>query len=304
MPRTRNRKDLRGVLSWLALRTGAFLARIVPLRVSYGVARTAGSLAYWLWPGGRRRTIDNMRHVTEGDEALARRYARQSLANYAVFLVDFLRSMSATPEDIRRRVIFDRWEQLQALRDGNGIVFVTMHFGNWDLGAATLALHDFPITVVADSFDNPRIDRLVRQSREYLGMTIIPAERTGPGILRALRRNDVIAALADVPASSKGAVEVRFFGDVIRVYDGVARIALRTGATVVAATLPRHAPWSDRVDAWVEPVPFEPSGDGEADARALTQAIFERFEGMVRRRPDQWYIFRHLWASDAARSRA
>ena len=289
------------MLLWLTLRTGTALANFVPLRVSYALARGAGSAAYWLWFGGRRRCIANMRHVADGDEALARVYARQSFGNYAVFLIDFLRSMKSTPDDTRRRVVFDDWDQLEGLRSGNGIVFVTMHFGNWDLGAAALALAGFPITVVADTFDNPRVDRLVRESREHLGMTVLAAERMGPGILRALRRNDVIAALADVPAPPDGGVEVEFFGGAIHVHDGIARIALRTGASVVAAIVPRQTPWSDRVEGWTRPVPFEPTGDTERDVHALTQAIFSGLEELVRQRPDQWYIFRHLWTADAAR---
>jgi len=290
------------MLLWLAIRAGTALANIVPLRVSYALARGAGTLTYWLWFAGRRRCIANMRHVTSGDDAAARRIARQSFGNYAVFLIDFLRSMSATPEDTRRRVIFDRWADLEALRNGNGIVFVTMHLGNWDLGAAALALAGFPITVVADSFNNPRVDQLVRDSRTHLGMTVLAAERMGPGIIRALRRNDVIAALADIPAPPGGGVTVQFFGDAISVPDGVARLALRTGASVVVAALPRHAPWSDRIEAWIEPVAFEPTGDNDVDVPALTQAIFGYLETMVRRRPDQWYIFRHLWTADAAAS--
>lgn len=286
------------------MRAGTALANLVPLRVSYALARGAGTATYWLWAGGRRRCIANMLHVADGDEVLAKRYARQSFGNYCVFLIDFLRSMQSTPEDTRRRVIFDRWDDLQALRSGNGIVFVTMHVGNWDLGAAALALSGFPITVVADSFNNPRVDALVRDSREHLGMTVLAAERMGPGIIRALRRNDVIAALADVPAPPGGGIEVDFFGDAIRVHDGVARLALRTGASVVAATLPRHSAWSDRVEGWIEPVAFEPSGDSDRDVQALTQAIFTRLEEMVRRRPDQWYIFRHLWTADAAAAAA
>ena len=33
--------------------------------------------------------------------------------------------------------------------------------------------------------------------------------------------------------------------------------------------------------------------------RALTQAIFAALETMVRRRPEQWYLFRALWLEDA-----
>ena len=288
------------MLLWLAMRTVSTLVNVIPLRVSYALARSGGCAAYWLWRGGRRRCIDNMRHVTGGDEHAARGYARQSFGNYAVFLIDFLRSMRTTPEAARDRVTFENWDELECLRSGNGIVFVTMHLGNWDLGASALALAAFPLTAVADSFNNPRVDQFVRASREHLGMTVLPASRMGTGILRALRRNDVVALLADVPAPAGRGIEVDFFGDAIRVHDGIARIALRTGASVVAATLPREDPWSDRVEAWIEPVAFEPTGDSERDVQVLTQAIFERLESLVRRHPDQWYIFRHLWTADAA----
>lgn len=289
------------MLFWLLLRTATALVNIAPLKVSYALARVSGTLTYNLWRNGRARAVANMRHVTRGNDTLARRYARQSFANYAVFLVDFLRSIKATPQNTSRRVVFDRWNELKSIRGSNGIVFVTLHFGNWDMGAAALALNGFPITVVADGFDNPRIDRLVRESREHLGMTVIPADRTGPGILRALRRNEVVATLADVPAPPDGGIEVEFFGDMIRVHDGAARLALRAGATVIAATMPRQTPWSDRVEGIIEPITFQPTGDSDRDIKMLTQAIFNQLEGMVRLQPSQWYIFRNLWTSDACR---
>src|SRR5690606_30718629 len=144
--------------------------------------------------------VANMRHVAGGDARLARRYARRSFANYAVYLVDFLRFNGTSPEEIRRRVVFEDWDALQEQRSGRGVLFVTMHFGNWDLGAAILALQGFPIAVVADTFGNRRLNELVLGARRQFGMTIVPAERMGPSLLRALHRNDMIAVLADVPA--------------------------------------------------------------------------------------------------------
>lgn len=287
---------------YIAVRAATLLARFVPLRVSYAIARLAGTLAYYAWPGGRRRCIQNMAHITGGDLRAARRHARRSFANYVVYLVDFFRFLSLTSEGVEARVVFDRertWAALREQRQGNGIVFLTMHFGNWDLGAAVLALNEFPISAIADSFSNERVNRLVIGSREHLGMKIIQADRLGPGILRALRGNDVVAMLIDVP-QPEGGVEVEFFGATIAVSDGPARIALRAGSNVVAATLPRLSPWSDRVGVDLAPVAFAPSGDAERDARDLTQAVFRHLEDLVRRDPAQWYIFRHLWVADRA----
>ena len=279
-----------------AFRIGAALARAVPVRVSYTVATFFGFLAFYAWAGGRRRCIRNMTHVAGGDEARARRLARRSFANYAVYLVDFLRFTTVTAEEVHRRVVFDEWDRLEAQRSGNGIVFVTMHFGNWDLGAAAVAEHGIPISVIADTFGDPKLNDLVLGARRHLGMEILAAEPMGPSILRALRRNDVVAMLIDVPQQGSG-VEVDFFDGPIAVADGPARIALRTGASVVAVMLPR-IDRGECVQGQIEPVPFTPSGDQERDVRALTQATMRALEGMMRQHPDQWYIFRSLWVAD------
>lgn len=284
-------------LYW-GFRLATWLTRILPLRVSYGAARLAGTLAYFAWPGGRRRCTANMLRIVEGDEALARRHARRSFGNYAVYLVDFLRFPGTPAEEIRHRVFFDDWPLLDAQRAGNGIVFVTLHFGIWDLGAAALAVADYPVTTIADTVGNARVNALVLSSREHLGMRIVEAGRAGPGLLRALKRNDVIAGLADVP--DENGVEVTFFGGTVRVPDGLARIALRAGSNVLVATLARLSPWSDDSVATVLPVPFEPSGESERDTHELMQAIFTRLEDLVRHDPSQWYIFRHLWPADAS----
>ena len=268
--------------------------------MSYAVARGAGNLTFYAWSGGRRRCVQNMLHIMEGDRAQATRRARQSFGNYFVYLVDFFRFVHTDRAEVDRRVVVDDglWDRLREERRGNGIVFMTMHFGNWDLGAAILAQSGFAISAIADAFANERVNRLVIGSREHLGMKIIPANRMGPGILRALKADDVVALLVDVPEIETG-VRVSFFGDTIAVPDGPARIALRAGSTVVAATLPRQSPWSDAVVPRVAPVPFTPTGELDADVQALTQAVFSHLEDLVREHPEQWYIFRNLWVADA-----
>jgi lauroyl/myristoyl acyltransferase len=282
-------------------RIASALAQAAPLPVAYRVAEVCGAAVYALWPGGRRRCIQNMRHVlgTNAPQHAVEHLARRSFANYAIYLIDFLRFTRVDAAEVDRRVLFDGWAPLDATRDDRGIVFVTMHYGNWDLGAAAVAQHGAPISVIADTFADPRLNDLVLDSRRALGMEIIPAERMGPSILRALKSRNIVAMLIDVPPANEG-VEVEFFGDTIAVHGGPARIALRANAAVVAAVVPREDEHSDRVQPVIAPVPFTPSGDLERDVRDLTQAIMRALEPLVAKQPEQWYIFRSLWIADRA----
>jgi lauroyl/myristoyl acyltransferase len=239
-----------------------------------------------------------MLHVTGGDLALARQYARASFAHYGTYLIDFLRVGTLTRESIAHAIDFDDWALLEGARAGQGIVFVTLHFGNWDLAGAAIAQH-MPLTVIADTFGNPALDRVVVSARRRLGMEIIAAERPGPEVLRALGRNNVLAALADIPRR-EGGVRVEFFGAPLDAPDGIARIALRAGAAVIVGGAWRKTPLATRYDAAVEAVEYRPTGDRVADVQGLTQAMMHALERLVRRAPDQWYIFRSLWPEDVS----
>lgn len=283
--------------AYWGFRIASLLARAAPLRVAYACGFAAGILAYYGWRGGRRRCIRNMLRVSGGDRGAARSYARKSFGNYGLYLIDFLRFGSRDLDELRDRIPFDHWEQLDDALTGNGLVFVTIHFGVWDLGGVALSDHGYRVSVIADTFADPRLNELVLGSRRRLGMQVLPADRVGPRLLRSLRRNEVVAALIDVPQPGRG-VEVEFFGGTIAVPDGPARVALRTQASVMAATVPRLGAWSDRATPDLEQVRYEPTGDMDHDVRALTQAIFDILETMVRRHPEQWYIFRSLWLDD------
>ena len=73
------------------------------------------------------------------------------------------------------------------------------HVSEVDMGAAVLALNGFPISAIADQFPNPRLNRLIVESRQHLGMNIIPAGRTGP----SSRRTRPVKSFISRPAASR-----------------------------------------------------------------------------------------------------
>ena len=93
----------------------------------------------------------------------------------------------------------------------------------------------------------------------------------------------------------EGGDEVEFFGARAWLPSGPARFALRSGAPILSCYLIRRPGDRTYLGAIEPAIPFVPTGDEEADVRALTQAIVERLEGPLRQYPDQWYMFRRMW---------
>lgn len=273
------------------------LVRRLPLRVSYGIAVIAGTVAFCGWPRGRRATVRNYRVVCPGaGPAELRSLARRSFTNYCRYLVDFIRFPSLAPAEIVREAIGDaKFIALnESLERGAGAIIVCMHFGNWDLGAGATAARGYPLSVVAETFSDARLDRLVVAARERLGMKVVKMEGVSPSIFRTLKRNGLLALLIDRPSQADG-VEVEFFGRIIRVPTGPARIAIRSGAAVIPVAFPRRHSWKPMVDVLADFTVVDAGNDEPTRVRELTQQIISAHERFIRDYPDQWYMFREMW---------
>jgi phosphatidylinositol dimannoside acyltransferase len=278
------------------------VVRRLPPRAGYAIAGIIGTAGYYLWPRGRRAMQRNYRRVLRGAPASeVRRIARQSLVNYCCYLADFIRFPSLSPQQLVAFVTGeDSFRSLdRALERGKGAIIVCMHFGNWDLGAGAAAARGYPVTVVAETFADPRLDKMVTGARERLGMSIVKMERAGPSLFRALKHNGLLAILIDRPVPGDG-VQVAFFGEQVEVPAGPARIALRSGATVIPAAFARSDPLAMTVTILCDfGIAFQPTGDELRDVCELTQAIMRSHERFICEHPEQWYMFREMWQAKA-----
>jgi KDO2-lipid IV(A) lauroyltransferase len=230
----------------------------------------------------------------------AGRVARRSFQNYAKYVVDLIRLPQLSPRQLAERFEFDAWHHYDAaLARGRGCILVLMHFGNWDLGGPVLAHRGYAFNAIAETQEDGALNDALIAARTKHGVKLIPMEKAATGITRAMRRNETLAILIDRPLD-EGGIEVDFFGAPIRVPAGPARIALRTGASVIAVSQVRLSPWSDRVRVIADfDIDLPDSGDAEDDARLLTRRILEAHERVIRRHPDQWYMFRRMWPRDS-----
>lgn len=296
-----------GTMQYGAWRAVSAIIRRTPPRAGYAAAAVVGSIGYYVWPRGRRSMLANYRRVLpEATEAQRRRIARRSLMNYCKYLADFIRLPSLPPSRLVAAVEGDgEFERLnQLLERGKGVVIVCMHFGNWDLGAGATAARGYPLSVVVETFSDPRLDSMVIGARTRLGMKVIRMEKAGPSLFRSLRENGLLALLIDRSVPGEG-VRVTFFGEEVEVPAGPARLALKTGATVLPTAFPRIHPYRPQVQTLCDfDIRTEPTGDDEKDIRVLTQAIMDSHERFIRQYPDQWYMFREMWPAKRRRDRS
>lgn len=286
--------------SWLAGRVPR------PIRLALGGPITV--LVYYGWPAKRRATIANMANVlgVPMNDPRARRLARQSWRNYGRYISDFFYLPNATFDEMVARMkdvtpapgAFNMIDQ--ALAPGKGAILVSFHFGAWDVAAVMVRSH-VPIDVVVESFDDPRMDKLVMEQRGNLGLGLLPIEKTPRRILRALQENRVVAVAVDKPVPADQGVPITFFGKTCYVPGGIAQLALKSGATIVPGYCRYDKTYSDTyyIGA-MSPIFPHATGNKQADTIRVTQQMFESMEEVIRQYPDQWEMFRQFWPDEAA----
>jgi Kdo2-lipid IVA lauroyltransferase/acyltransferase len=283
---------------WL-FRLSILLTRPLPLKVGYWFGERVALICYWiLFPRHRKALNANLAHVLQSnDTRFVDAVARRSFRNFGKYVIDFIHYPVMTRDEVRHRLRFDQWDELnEAANSGRGVIIATIHFGNWDLGAAALAAYGYPVNAIAETFRYGPMNDLVQGSRSKLGMRVIGHDRLGPTVFKALRRGEMLAMLVDV-ASEDAAIRVDFFGAPAHVSSAAARIALRTNAWVVPAIVVRGPGDDTDIRPYIDTSlrDFERSGDEQRDVHELTRCIMQSLEAQIRRYPDQWFIFRRMW---------
>jgi KDO2-lipid IV(A) lauroyltransferase len=287
-----------------SFRLTILLMRPLPLRLAYRVAGAVALLCYLtVFPRHRRALNRNLARVLQStDSRYVDAVARQSFRNFGKYVIDFIHYPAMTPDEVKRRLRFEQFDELaEAANSGRGVLIVTLHYGNWDLGGAALASLGYPISVVAENFHYAPMNELVQGSRARLGMRIIQRERAGARVLRALRRGEMLAMLMDVTDGEEGVLRADFFGAPALVSSAPARIALHTGAWVVPSIVLRGPEDDLEIRPYIDTSlrDYAPTGDDATDVRALTALILRSLETRIKQHPDQWFIFRPLWSDDA-----
>jgi len=291
------------VILYLLGRITSFVFRRLPPRPSYALACILGHIVYLTWPRGRTCLRENIGYVL-GKGASQKQIdglAKGSLRNYFRYLVDFVCLPAVKPEDIRKRVTVQGWDNLErALREGKGAILVSLHQGNWDLCGAAIALRNYPLNVVVESLPSAKLNEFVQSRRREREMKVIPMENGVGMMVQALRRNELLAILIDIPGADKG-VAVRFFDAITHVPRGAATLALKTEAKVVPVSSVRLS--DNSILAFIgEHIRFQPSGELKKDIQALTQSIMSSMERFVSQYPEHWYMFRRMWLKEARAS--
>lgn len=283
---------------YISYRVAAALSRNLPGGFAYWIGLRLSDLFYFFQRTSRKAVSANLaqvykaRHI-EPSKKVLRGLTRKTFQNFGKYLVDFFRYTRVSREELQRIISIERMERLEhAFGLGRGVIIVTAHFGNWELGGAMLHALGYPVNVVAAPVTMPGVQDLLQKPREERGLKVVNVGYSAKALLRCLRAGEIVALLTDRDFSNENHT-LELFGKQVRFPRGAGWLAARTGAPIVPAFLMR-LPDDTFLLRFREPI----IPGAESDPVELTARIRDAIEAEVGERPCQWFIFHKFWESE------
>ena len=235
------------------------------------------------------------RAFPEKSDAEVTRIARRSLWHMGLTIVEFTVFPHFKRSWLKRYIQFEGLENMhEAKAKGKGVCLLSLHLANPDFGSLGLSYCDLPLTVISKVMITKWLNDYWFNVRGQHGTKFIPPEKSSFLILKALKRNEIVAFINDQFMGPPVGVRTQFFGHETGTAAGLATIVERARCPVVMAYAKREK--NGMTTVVVEPeIPFEEQDSRQSSVQHMTQVYTNHIEEVVRKYPEQWMWIHKRW---------
>ncbi len=284
---------MRERIEYAAAYLGLKILGMLPRSAARLAGATFARLAYLARRPLRQAADFNLRLAfPDWDDKQRDKMIRRMLQQVGWMAAEFARFPKYVRGKIEAVVVVDGEENFESARQrGKGVLFLTGHMGAWELMPFAHALYGHPLYFLVRPIRNRLVDQLINRYRCLSGNRPIEKNRSARMILKVLAAGGTVGILSDHNTSLEEGVFVNFFGTPASTTSGLARIALRTGASVVPGFLCWDYAQKIYRLQFGPAVELSRTDDEEVDVVENTARFTRVIENYLREHPDQW-----LWA--------
>jgi len=177
---------------------------------------------------------------------------------------------------------------------GKGLILLTAHFGNWEIGALGIARKlGVPIATLAQPQRNGYITEWMEKRRTMWGNKVYKTGHAAMTLYKALRNGEIIGVVGDQRGPEDG-LRVPFFGRMSAVNEGTAALGIRAGSPIVMVLIIRENDGSYHLQ--IREIPYDDLPEAMSDKVAeITRRHTAVLEEFIRKYPDQWFWMHNRW---------
>ncbi|MFH1753464.1 MAG: ELM1/GtrOC1 family putative glycosyltransferase [Candidatus Omnitrophota bacterium] len=286
---------------YIAVRAASFIILILPMGFLLWVGRIIGLSMYYFHPRRKKIAYANLKAAFSKEKTPRelKRILKQNYKNYGQNIIEMAALSKLDAKYMERNIVVERDIIEKAHKKGKGIIFLTSHFGSWEVSGLKSAQIGFPMYGLTRPFKNKRLNALLNSYRERLGNKIVTRGMSARDMIKALRSGGIVGIVGDQDLGKSG-VFIDLLGRPASHAVGAARLARDSGAFIIPAfTIREHG--ARHIVKLEEPFTVSRTHDKRADIEEALKRQAAIMESYVRRYPDQWMWVYTRWKSTPVR---
>ncbi|PID62675.1 MAG: hypothetical protein CR986_00960 [Ignavibacteriae bacterium] len=181
------------------------------------------------------------------------------------------------------------------IKKQNGLILLTGHLGNWELGAVVAgAKMNKPLNVLVKKQKNSYVAKWLTKFREQLNNKEILLGLSIREIYKTIKSNGAVGIVGDQRAQKKDGIKVNFFAKTTYTFHGTANIALKTQCPVLVVFCTREK--NGTYNCHVRELDYSKfNGTHEEKIVQFNQMYMSYLEETIKKYPEQWFWMHNIW---------
>lgn len=292
---------MRIFLEYAIVKGVLLLTKLLPKSAIYGLCKALAALIFHIDPKRRYITLTNLERAHMGDtEAKRLILAKKIYESVGILVAEIFLMMQ---NRLNLDAMVSNYDEAIAIIDNlfktreRGTLFLTAHFGNWELLAHFVAKHGYPLLVISRKGNNSLIEeRLTTPFRKLYGNDLAYKEQAISAIVKTLKRKGIAGMLIDQKAGGPNSVQTTFFGNSVDTVTSTALLKLRYDPAVVPLFMARQRDGRYKmIMGSCAEIDLPDTLSNDEKIARLTQHYNDIIEEVVRAYPEQWFWMHDRW---------
>jgi KDO2-lipid IV(A) lauroyltransferase len=274
----------------------SFCFNLLGLNLSRKIAPMLAFVFFYFIPIRKNVVIENLQIAfPENDPTANKKLAFRIYSSFAITLVEIMCLSFLKKSDLADALdCSNPGLIIEKYKEGKGVILLSSHFGNWEIGAIATAIQtQIPFSVVVKPLRNPLVNKWMNKARTKFGNEVVPLGISIRRTYQTLKEKKIVAMVADQRGPMEG-VKVDFFGKKVPAYTGPAALSLKTGAPLICGITIRSEDYKYKM-VLVE-ISQDKLPEGEEDKiLEISQRYISYLENVIREHPEQWLWMHKRW---------
>ncbi|QBQ41585.1 lauroyl acyltransferase [Sphingobacterium psychroaquaticum] len=268
---------------------------LLPFWILYGISDLLFVLLFYVIKYRKGVVMENLRKAfPEKTEVERKQIAKRFYRFFPDLIVESIKMKSIKASTVIKRIeLLNPEEVYKHFKKGKGVIGVTAHYGNWELGIHRLSLMtDYPRLVIYKPLNDKNFNEVYNALRSRFGATMVPMKQILRHMIRLKGTPHISMFVADqTPTYQDSDYFMEFLNQDTLVYTGTERIARLTKNPIVYCHIGRKAKrgyYYCKFTTLVE-------APTEYEEHEIT-ALHNRFtEQRIREQPEYWLWSHRRW---------